>query len=940
LQPINHGVKESKKIAHLNPVRNSLVPTPNFYSSQNRNMDYVTLSGISERTGIGKDDLPKFDLKELLDNDIDFIEGQGPVSKKERIGSDRITVTFDISSSEGQQHYLILKVRNSIRSNNNQISFNREKLEQIFDFGKYHSTKRNLFTVSRGALGDAFKEILASMYVLARNIGEENWNEPLIIVTPRSRYEIKLKVDRINQTVSSIVSEFLLENDMYKSEREGEKTGTNFTEIEVHLPQKSTIETIECVNKLHSYLMEYTFINLHISFEIKIDSPDITKVLNLPRSLYLPSQYGGSRGTTTNTSIYYYTFSEFQNYIESIASDNNSLLAYDLLRLKFREGKTLRKTDFFSSLTIANLKSNLNNEIRITYNALIEAMSPPVVDTNTAKKKLLSLPFDISKGSRKEALRKRIQSWGIEVKGIKYDYVIGYHSSSEEDQRFPFIFELAIVQSTKRLKRQLWFIESVNSSLPVSENFIFSSNQNMFAWDVKGSEKINKESGIYLILKKYGYSYKEQECKKPYNIVIANLISPKITYKDYSKSRINLEPFARDIAQTVYKVAAFSSYSGRKGESNNKQSIKDLERKLLYERYEQLKHSPEKKIVDSWTQSTIFYYLRPILEKAGVKLSKTTRKTIQGQYIKAICKELGVTRAELGIVAADRAQMYFRGKWEDVGIDELDTLMRYGVDVLIIEKEGVAQALSHYADEYGIALVNTRGFLTENVSILSNLAKKTNGNVAILTDYDISGMLIAIKAPKDIPRIGIDFETLKYFGIEKSSLAELEENYEPPQSHLKSIEKHVDNTLIDTSSEDSLVLTSNVQYLRHSRIEIDSVIKYVGVRRFWEFIIDRLKREFPIKDYNRAINIPSSIVLEPLEKLTEIVNRRVTKVLQPYVIGKKKILENYEGYVHVKECEKNIMEEFRDTVENNKDEILTPLLRDILNVINKYNLEH
>ena len=90
------------------------------------------------------------------------------------------------------------------------------------------------------------------MYVLARNIGRENWDEPLIITTPRSRYKIRLKVDRINQTVSSIVSDFSIDNGMYKSDEEGEGTRTNFTEIEVHFPQKSTIE---CVNKLHTYLM-------------------------------------------------------------------------------------------------------------------------------------------------------------------------------------------------------------------------------------------------------------------------------------------------------------------------------------------------------------------------------------------------------------------------------------------------------------------------------------------------------------------------------------------------------------------------------------------------------------------------------------------------------------------------------------------------------------
>jgi hypothetical protein len=782
MQSSNHGVRETKKIAYPQSDDNSPLTTANFFSSQNRNMDYVTQSGISERTGIGKDDLPKFVSKELLDNADDFIERQEPLSKKSDI--DKITVSFGLNSSEGQ-YCLVLKVRNSVR-NTSQNSFNKEELEQIFDFNKYHSTKRNLFTVSRGALGDAFKEILASTYVLARDIGRDCWNEPLIITTPGAKYNISLEVDRINQTVSSNVSEFPVQNDMYIPNSGKRETRTNFTEIEVHFPQKSTTEALEYVKILHSYVIEYTFVNLHVSFEIKIENPDIAKVLKYPQSLYLLSQYKESGYAASSTSIYYYTYSEFQNFIEGIALDDNSLLAYELLRLKFREGTTLRKTGLLTTLTVANLRSNQNDEIRTVYDALKGAMRPPAADTNASKKKLLSLPFEMSKGDRKEAFRNRIQSCGIEVQGIKYDYVIGYHSSVEGDQRFPFVFEIAVVQSTNVLKRPLWFIESLNSSLPISEYFIFSSNKNIFTWDVKGSEKVNEENGIYSILRKYGYSYKEQECKKPYNIVIVNLISPKITYNDYSKSRINLEPFANDIAQTVYKVAALSSHLEKKGESN-KLSIIDLERKLLYERYDQIKRNPEKKNTDRWTQSTVFYYLRPILEKAGIRLSTTTRKTIQGQYIKAICKGLGITRAELGIVAADRAQIYFRGRWEDVGIDELDTLMHYGVDILIIEKEGVAQAFSHYADEYGIALINTRGFLTENVSILSNLARKTEGNVAILTDYDISGMLIAIKAPKGVPRIGIDFETLRYFDIEKSSLSELEENYEPSESHLNEI---------------------------------------------------------------------------------------------------------------------------------------------------------
>lgn len=128
MQSSNHGVKTDEKIAHPQRDNHSLLPTTNFFSSQNRNMYYVTLSGISERTGIGKNDLPKFVLKELLDNAVDFIERQGLLSKKEKSDDDKITVTFDINPSADQ---LILKVRNSINNNSNQKPFDKETLELI-----------------------------------------------------------------------------------------------------------------------------------------------------------------------------------------------------------------------------------------------------------------------------------------------------------------------------------------------------------------------------------------------------------------------------------------------------------------------------------------------------------------------------------------------------------------------------------------------------------------------------------------------------------------------------------------------------------------------------------------------------------------------------------------------------------------------------------------
>ena len=62
--------------------------------------------------------------------------------------------------------------------------------------------------------------------------------------------------------------------------------------------------------------------------------------------------------------------------------------------------------------------------------------------------------------------------------------------------------------------------------------------------------------------------------------------------------------------------------------------------------------------------------------------------------IKSTCKEdLHVKREEIGIIAADRAQLYFKKQWMDVGLEEIKELVEYGTDMLIIEKEGVVEQL-------------------------------------------------------------------------------------------------------------------------------------------------------------------------------------------------------------------------------------------------------
>lgn len=197
----------------------------------------------------------------------------------------------------------------------------------------------------------------------------------------------------------------------------------------------------------------------------------------------------------------------------------------------------------------------------------------------------------------------------------------------------------------------------------------------------------------------------------------------------------------------------------------------------------------------------MYYRLRPILISKGINVS---RRYITSQ-VRKICEEhFGKKRDEIGIIAADRAQLYFRGQWHDVGLDELPKLMGMGTDLLIIEKEGVAEVLGPFADKKGIALLNTRGFLTEYATMLSALSQEDGCNVAILSDFDVSGLLLAHKVP-NIPRIGIDFTTLDYFGLRTE---DVEEEYRPDHNHIKPLEE---NALKDDDDE----LNHYLEFVNH-----------------------------------------------------------------------------------------------------------------------------
>ena len=89
--------------------------------------------------------------------------------------------------------------------------------------------------------------------------------------------------------------------------------------------------------------------------------------------------------------------------------------------------------------------------------------------------------------------------------------------------------------------------------------------------------------------------------------------------------------------------------------------------------------TPTRNAFDKWTQSTVYYRTRK--KMMDRRMEPVTRKYIT-EMIREVCREKwGLAREDLGIFAADRAQLYFRSKVYDVGIEELYNLMKKGTDL-------------------------------------------------------------------------------------------------------------------------------------------------------------------------------------------------------------------------------------------------------------------
>jgi hypothetical protein len=246
-------------------------------------------------------------------------------------------------------------------------------------------------------------------------------------------------------------------------------------------------------------------------------------------------------------------------------------------------------------------------------------------------------------------------------------------------------------------------------------------------------------------------------------------------------------------------------------------------------------------------QSDIFYPMRKMLYGKGYNVDSLSEEQTRGKlysYIKEYCEKRGIKRHEIGIFAADRAVMAYRGELYSISFENFKQLARHGVDVICIEKEGIVEKLAPFTENIGIALVQSQGFVSEYGIMLVHEARRTGANAMILTDYDSDGIKIAYNV-EGITRIGIDFSSVneinalirKELGSEDEEDKSEEDEPEAPPAY----QEEEDESVYKPDMDDL-----DPAYGEIEELELDELVEGRGVNDNWtslSYLTQGLKRK-------------------------------------------------------------------------------------------------
>ena len=480
-------------------VRQKKQPEQEDYTfSQNQYEDYLTLNGIVNRTGIAKEDSYTFVLKELLDNAVDDVEK-----------SSNPLVEAEISI---RNNLLYIVVRNLNESN--KVVFSKAKLDSIFNLSKFTSSKRGLFRISRGALGDAMKYILGMPYALARELHVSIEEAPLTIRTNQQVFSVKLNVDK-------------------GEVKEEKQEHSDWTEVEVRLP---IVHEFLHFNKIKRFLADYVLFSTHISFKFRVGD----------ETMLFSQTQPNNKKWVNNSSSYYYSQTEFEYFIDKFDDDNAEV--YAVMQRLFREGSVMKKAGL-ENMKMGELKrsSKLKKELFLKMR-----------DAIPKAPQKLSLPFDVDYKVRQDALKNRLAQRGIFVNSMKYkSKYCNYYSHDNDKIGLTFFVEVAVFHSNN-IAPNLYYVNALNNAvMPGGWSYLHGSYSDTFVWHTEADREKNnkthndgkdkachKSRNVFDIFRHYNYSYDDKESKKKHSMIAINLIAPKIIVENYGKSDIVLDPFA------------------------------------------------------------------------------------------------------------------------------------------------------------------------------------------------------------------------------------------------------------------------------------------------------------------------------------------------------------------------------------------------------------
>jgi hypothetical protein len=945
-------------------------------SFRRHSMDYVDPVQIASQTGYtDKRDWYLLIIKELIDNAVDFLQTnyKGSINEK-------ITIKIRVDAENLLFYY---KVANTNSKPWKYPVFG--DLKDILNFEMRYGSKQNEHRILMGTLGDAMKRVAAFGYVFAQADNQgidskgKDWDQPMIFrANGTTEHKALIHIDNLKQEVKA---------DIYTTEEKRLPHTDTVIENTIPLIAQARDDT-HFPAKIAEYCRKRVAFTTDISFDIEYSDSRFEGAWKLQVDALHPiySKWNNL------SSVYYSTPKEFADRFRDVFNRERTTM-YKVLKT-FRETTQISRATFLSDIGIdvdmsveeflQKYREGYDKKTDSLYYYLRGAL-PPAAE--------LSLPYyappEISRHMRTETLARRITRV-FDQEGDKYDadravykIVRGENirtikglspdGSGDLEIRYPYAVEIIAIPMKRTYlygiddndlltKEKCKFIGAINNCVSPKDTKFRDFGRKRYGWMIREDDPQMEEieaDDVEDVLAAAGFPFPGFEVKprtKIPCIIVINLTSPKLDYIGTSKTDIDVGPFIEAIKQAVEAVArekgVIRTYKGVGIQISNKGKVIYVNERpegkqetyvvdviemlpLIKNRLELVKSAKAlgKKlpVFDERTQDSIWYNCLPMWgDKKYGSVAKPTREHFKNA-LQVMCDRNNVTREELGIIASPWAAMYFEGIWRLVSYDAITELAKKGVTLIFIEKRDIVQSLGPYASRYGVALVNSRGFLVEYAIMLAEAAKEGGAHIAIMTDYDVSGIMIA-RELKDAIWLGCDERMLKRFGIKQEDKdyavdydASVARTNEYDLQHILDTDKrfaHVDIDFIRKKRVDYKIVEGK-------RVELDAVLARAGEEEcggspeaLWNYMMELIEEAHPIQDYTRVIESKSSTLSnyypEPYRQLTIFVEQYVDEIIKPKRKQIESELKETVGLIDVKEKKEEIDKDEGKIITNNK----------------------